>query len=74
MEAMIEWFRLNPDVFGFIVATLIFLTVVVLVAFHRINLWMTVLFLFFALISGLIITNQHRLFTRSSQVEKTETD
>lgn len=58
MESILEWFRTNNDVFGFGVATLIFLVTIILVSRQMIGFWITMLFLFFALFSGLIIANQ----------------
>lgn len=62
MYEIIEWFRENPDVFGFFVATIIFAITVLLVTFRRIQLWVTLVLLVFSLICGITITNQNRFF------------
>ncbi len=62
MQEMIEWFRANPDVFGFIVATLIFAITLLLVTFRRIKFWTTLILLVFSLLVGLCISNQNRFF------------
>lgn len=58
MEIVLEWLRANNDVFGFGVATLIFLITIVLVSRKMIGFWITLLFLLFSLFSGLMIANQ----------------
>ena len=62
MTDMIDWFRANPDVFGFCVATVIFAITVLLVTFHRIQFWVTLVLLLFSLIAGITIANQNRFF------------
>ncbi len=78
VEGVIEWFRVNPDVFGFFVATLIFLSTLILVAFRAINFWITLLLLLFALFSGLTVGNQHlfkeRLKSDPPQIAQFEDD
>jgi len=58
MQTVLDWFRANNDVFGFGVAALIFLITIILVSRKMIGFWITLLLLFFALFSGLIIGNQ----------------
>jgi hypothetical protein len=76
MAAILEWLRENSDVFGFAVAALIFLITVVLVSRKMIGFWISLLFLLFALISGLLIGNQHFIkewMTKKSTVEASST-
>lgn len=70
VELIIEWFRANPDVFGFFVASLIFLTTITLVALRAINFWVTLLFLLFALFSGLTVGNQHLFKERLKRTQQ----
>ena len=58
MEAFIEWLKTNPDVFGFGVATLIFLFTLLLLARRAIGFFVTLLLLIFALVAGLAIVHQ----------------
>lgn len=62
MQEMIDWFRENPDVFGFFVASIIFVTTIFLVVFRKIQFLVTLILLLFSLIAGLAIANQHRFF------------
>jgi hypothetical protein len=61
MDPIFAWLRTNNDVFGFGVATLIFLGTILLVSRRIIGFGITLLLLFFALFSGLIIANQEFL-------------
>lgn len=72
MQDIIDWFRINPDVFGFIVASIIFLTTILLVVFRKIPFWVTLILLLFSLISGLSISNQNRFFQMMENKSKTE--
>ena len=65
MTEVVEWFRANPDVFGFCVAATIFIITILLVTFGRIQFWLTLTLLLFSLVVGIAITNQHRLFDQS---------
>lgn len=58
MEEVLNWFKENPDVLGFGVATVIFLFTILLVARKAIGFFITLLFLTFALVSGFLIVNQ----------------
>lgn len=58
MELVLEWFRANNDVFGFIVGAIIFFIAIALVSRKAIGFLITLLLLLFALFSGLIIANQ----------------
>lgn len=69
MQEMIDWFRENPDVFGFFVASIIFVTTIFLVVFRKIQFLVTLILLLFSLIAGLAIANQHRFFKDPEQTE-----
>lgn len=69
MQDIIDWFRANPDVFGFFVASVIFIITILLVVFRKIQFWVTLVLLLFSLISGLAIANQNRFF---QSIEKKE--
>lgn len=62
MQETIEWFRANPDVFGFFVASIIFVITILLVVFRKIHFLVTLILLLFSLMAGLAIANQHRFF------------
>lgn len=62
MQMILDWLRANSDVFGFVVASLIFTITIVLVSRKLIGFTITLLLLLFALVTGLVIGHQDVVF------------
>ena len=58
MEPILSWFSDHHEVAGFLTTAFIYIITVFLASRKLIGFWITLLFLIFALLSGLAIANQ----------------